>query len=294
MNHNQICTRHFGPLDPCSLNNHFSQYPTGCISAGPPGPPNPPNPPGLGGFPGPPGPPSPPGAPGQAQSGASIYIGRPPRTGATQRVEVVCSENCSFVCDRDDVLYHFPAARRHPFGRTLHVKQYLAPRRRTLAAAQAARHVFRALDVYRRQGVALRLFARARDMLERSHDAARAYAEACGLFGGVCALLDPEQGLGASEELLAQTDEFVVELAGLWDPACDGPAALAHLLNAYAHVFRPSTAGRLATLRAVWAQIPAALKAAMVASLFSHPAAAHRTTAGNNPLVRTLRDLGLV
>ena len=38
----------------------------------------------------------------------------------------------------------------------------------------------------------------------------------------------------------------------------------------------------------------AALKAAMVSSLLSPPAAARRVTAGDNPLVRTLRVLGFV
>lgn len=312
MNGHPIYIRNHGPLIPYSLADQFNPYPTNYI---PPGPPGPPNPPGFGGFPGTPGPlglPGPPGLPGlpaapeQAQQFFGIPV-HPAPTDATQRVEVVCSTGCSFVCDRADVLYHFPSTRRHPFGRALHVRQYVARTAATTATAAAARHVFGALAAYRRQGGTplLRLFAPVRDGLAAaaaggggsgsggSPDAARAYAEACGLFGGVCALLDPERGLGASAELLGQLDAFVVELARLWDPAREPPDALTGLLNAYARVFRPSGPARLATLRAVWEQVPAALKAALVASLF---AAGNNDNSNNNnnPLVRTLRDLGLI
>lgn len=150
-----------------------------------------------------------------------------------------------FHCDRDDLLVHFPALREEPFGRRLRILDYIrvdgqhsghghghgpqqfcddddAEAAATTATAAMVVHVlphlFRGLERHRVAGEPFELFERADDMLERTADGPRGFAAAARFFVGACCALAADGGLGCSEALLDQVDEFVVGLLEMREP----------------------------------------------------------------------------
>ncbi|KAK8033763.1 hypothetical protein PG991_003161 [Apiospora marii] len=278
-------------------NNFFGNPPPGGPPISPPGQPAivlPGQPPA--------GPPPPPAYPyyyqGGGGGGGFYYVAAaraaPPRRPAARwqdrPVEVVLSNELVFHCNRADITYHLPGTRQDPFGRRLYPASYLAPANRTPIAEEGLRHLFRSLELYRLQSQPVRLFDRAADLLDRADDARKAYSEACRLFCGLCAALDKEWGLGCSDELLLQFDEFVVVLMQGYDPACDRPRVLVDLLNSYSQVFHPGDARHVQALRRAWRALPLYARSGMAASLWGRTATAPRTSS-RAAFVRMLRDM---
>ncbi|KAK8128908.1 hypothetical protein PG984_010016 [Apiospora sp. TS-2023a] len=205
-------------------------------------------------------------------------------------VEVVLSNKLVFHCNREDIIHHLPATRQDPFGRRLYPSAYLAPANRTPIAEEGLRHLFRSLELYRLQNYPVRLFDRAADLLDRGDDARKAYAEACRIFCGLCAALDKEWGLGCSDDLLSQFDEFLVVLMQGYDPAFNHPQVLVDVMNSYSQVFNPMNPRHVTALRAAWRSIPLYAQSAMAASLWGRTATAPRTSS-RAAFVRILRDM---
>ncbi|KAK8867451.1 hypothetical protein PGQ11_006029 [Apiospora arundinis] len=207
-------------------------------------------------------------------------------------VEVVLPNNVLFHCYRDDILFHFPAMRQDPFGRRLYPTTYLARQNNTLVAHEGLENIFRLFEQWRLRGTPVRLFDRAADLLDRSNNARQAYCEACRAFIGACAALDKEWGLGCSDDLLRQVDEFVLILMQGYDPAYNSPAVLVGLINAYSQVFQPSTPRHVQTVRSVWRALPLYARSAVAASLWGRTAAAPKTSS-RSAFMRILRDMSL-
>ncbi|KAK8119835.1 uncharacterized protein PG998_004461 [Apiospora kogelbergensis] len=208
-------------------------------------------------------------------------------------VEVVLPDNVVFHCYREDILFHFPATRQDPFGRRLYPTTYLARPNNSPVAHAGLRLIFRLFEQWRLRGTPVRLFDRVADLLDRSADARRAYYDACRAFIGVCAALDKEWGLGCSDELLRQVDEFVLVLMQGYDPAYNSPAVLVGLINAYSQVFQPSTPRHVQTVRAVWRALPLYARSATAADLWGRTAAAPKTSS-RSAFMRILRDMSLM
>jgi hypothetical protein len=153
-------------------------------------------------------------------------------------VEVHCGPNTYYHCNRDDLLYHFPALRQEPFGRKLHPMQYVRPDNQRESPAVALAHIFRGLEAYRNTGQPLDIFARADDLLERTSDSRRGFLDVYKFFIGVCVACAKEGGLGCSEEILRQVDDFAVGLAELWEESLP-PLVIRNVVLAYSLVFRP-------------------------------------------------------
>lgn len=207
-------------------------------------------------------------------------------------IEVVLSNKLVFHCNREDIIHHLPATRQDPFGRRLYPSAYLAPANRTPIAEEGLRHLFRSLELYRLQQYPVRLFDRAADLLDRGDDARKAYMDACQLFCGLCAALCKEWGLGCSDALLLQFDEFVVVLMQGYDPAYNHPRVLVDLMNSYSQVFHPGIPRHVAALRTAWRALPLYARSAMAASLWGRTAAAPRTSS-RVAFVRILRDMSI-
>ncbi|KAK8043082.1 hypothetical protein PG994_013565 [Apiospora phragmitis] len=222
------------------------------------------------------------------------YGGAPARPARWQDrpIEVALPNSLVFHCNRADILFHLPATRQEPFGRRLYPYAYLAPANRTPAAEDGLRHLFRQLEQYRLQAIPVRLFDRAADLLDRADCARAGYYAASRLFVGLCAVLDKEWGLGCSDALLNQIDEFALFLMEGYDAAFNQPRVLVDLLNAYSQVFQPSTPRHLQTVRAVWRALPLFARSMVAQSLWGRTATAPKTSS-RSAFVRILRDMSL-
>ncbi|KAK8081032.1 hypothetical protein PG997_008850 [Apiospora hydei] len=207
-------------------------------------------------------------------------------------VEVVISNKIIFHCNRQDILFHFPATRQDPFGRRLYPQSYLAPPNRTPASQEGLRDIFQQFEQFRLTDAPVRLFDRAADLLDRGDDARVAYYEACKIFVGICTALDKEWGLGASDDLLRQIDEFVLVLMEGYDAAWNSPKLLVDLLNTYSQVFQPSSLRHVQTVRGVWRAVPLYARSLVAQSMWGRTALAPKTSS-RSAFVRILRDMSL-
>ncbi|ORY59547.1 uncharacterized protein BCR38DRAFT_412558 [Pseudomassariella vexata] len=199
---------------------------------------------------------------------AGIQPTSPPPTNAPRRdrpVEVV-TDGGVFHCSRDDILYHLPNARYHSLGRHFFPKNFIATPNRAASTLDALRHIFRGLENYRNTGQPFELFERADSILDKAKDGRYGFAEAARFYIGVCNALDKECGLGCSDELLVQIDDFVVGLMEMVDNQVQ-PTYIREILFAYARVFQPSTPRHMETLRTLWGQIPDSLKPMLVGEI---------------------------
>jgi hypothetical protein len=211
-----------------------------------------------------------------------------------------------FHCDRDDLLRHFPALRQEPFGRKIWVLDYIRAGPSTAAVvAPVLPHLFRGLERHRVAGAPLELFERADDLLDRTTDSRRGFAAVARFFVGVCCALAKEGGLGCSEAILDQVDEFVVGLLEMREvplprPGGGGGGAATvddcccrDIVVAYSKVFQPSAPRHMDTLRRVWRLTPSRVRVRISAELVEMCASTVGTT---SPQVffRALRDLSLV
>ncbi|KAK8052373.1 hypothetical protein PG993_003758 [Apiospora rasikravindrae] len=233
-------------------------------------------------------------APAAAPAPAAVPAPKPriPARWQTRPVEVVVTNKDVFHCNRQDILFHFPATRQDPFGRRLYPHSYLAPPNRTPASEEGLKDIFRCFEDFRLRNVPVRLFDRAADILDRGDNARQAYYEACTVFVGICTALDKEWGLGASDDLLQQIDEFVMVLMEGYDAAWNSPRLLVDLLNTYSQVFQPSSLRHVQTVRGIWRAVPSYARSAVAQSMWGRTATAPKTSS-RSAFVRILRDMSL-
>ncbi|KAI0022473.1 hypothetical protein F4780DRAFT_777538 [Xylariomycetidae sp. FL0641] len=191
-------------------------------------------------------------------------------------------------CDRGDILEHLPNTRRTPFGRDL--RPHLARENENLHSLQALHVIFRGLEAFRATGAPLYLFERAREVLYRDDRAV--YGRVVQFFVGACLALDAEYGLGCSEELLQQMDEFVLDLVEAHPEGFFDQGRITALFRAYSKVFRPTTPRHLDTLRKLCNLVPALPRALLMADLAR---SVERSSQRSNvaSMFRAMRDLGL-
>jgi hypothetical protein len=141
----------------------------------------------------------------------------------------------------------------------------------------------------------LELFDRANDMLDRSGDSRRACHDVSMFFCNMCGILAKDGGLGCSEEILGQVDEFVVGLLEMFDPECLFPGLLyRNIVVSYSKVFRPSTAGHMETLGHVWNLVPLDIKARISTELVQIATNAASGAASPQIFFQALQDLSLL
>ena len=193
-----------------------------------------------------------------------------------------------YLCDRADLLEPLPNIRHRLAGGVLHVDQFITWWNRSEYSEEALHHIFRSFQLRRTSGLSVDIFERARDLLQHHHhnsssghghghnssrsggaseSSGSSYEIAFDVFVGVCQALDAEGGLGCSEDLLGQVEEFALELKrrghfGPWN--CH---TLVSLFAAYAKVFRPSTPRHMHALRALWRGLDIQLKAMLMDDL---------------------------
>ncbi|KAH9889606.1 hypothetical protein F4778DRAFT_383930 [Xylariomycetidae sp. FL2044] len=168
-------------------------------------------------------------------------------------VVVTVGPNIRHLCNRTDILEHLPNTRSTPFGRRLNSEDFIPPRHRRLCR-RALSHIFDGLAEYRRSGTPLYVFEKTRDLL--IHDHHKPFAEALDMFVGVCNALDSEYGLGCSDALLQQVDEFAIDLMHAHSTGFFNPLRLMAFFRSYSKVFQPTTPRHLDTLRTLWHSVP--------------------------------------
>ncbi|KAI0131775.1 hypothetical protein BJ170DRAFT_591759 [Xylariales sp. AK1849] len=151
------------------------------------------------------------------------------------------------------------ATRQDPFGALFWPVQYIAPQNRTWMTAEAVKHIFRGLETYRTNGQPFELFERADDMLEKSSRSDVGFKQ--------------DGGLGCSDELLQQIDDFAIGLMELWHH----PKSAYEILVSYSRVFQPSTPHHMDTLRKIWNSVPNMLKPKLAHDLMVHGSRPPRT-----------------
>lgn len=236
-------------------------------------------------------------------------------------VEVQLPRGAIYLCDRQDLLAHFPNIRHRLTGRVLRVEDYIAGSNRTPLAEDALHHVFRAFELRRVAGLSVDLFERARDLLRSGvirgggggsgsgsgrNDRGRGgggsggnggrdefFGSAFDLFVGTCQALDSEGGLGCSSDLLAQVGEFALELKGATDFGPWNYHTLEGLFAAYSKVFQPSAPRHMATLRRLWRAVDLDLKARLMAEL-SRELAFHPQRSNAHVMFRALSDMNML
>ncbi|RYP37039.1 hypothetical protein DL767_003102 [Monosporascus sp. MG133] len=137
------------------------------------------------------------------------------------------------------------------------------------------------------------LFERARNHLHNSRNVDEFLVHAVNAFIGVCEALDSEGGLGCSDDLLGQIDEFVVELK---EEAHFGPwnyRALEGLFAAYSKVFQPNMPRHMYTLRALWGAIDIKLRARLMTEL-SKELDRHSQRSNIQAMYRALSDMNMI
>ncbi|KAK7740009.1 hypothetical protein SLS62_011152 [Diatrype stigma] len=226
-------------------------------------------------------------------------------------IEVQLPRGAIYLCDRQDLLAHFPNIRHRLTGRVLRVEDYIAGWNRTPLAEDALHHVFRAFELRRVAGLSVDLFERARDLLRsggiRGGGGSDIRGRRCGggggrdeffgsafdLFVGTCQALDSEGGLGCSSDLLAQVGEFALELKGAADFGPWNYHTFEGLFAAYSKVFRPSAPAHMATLRRLWRAVDLDLKARLMAEL-SRELARHPQRSNAHVMYRALSDMDML
>ena len=172
-----------------------------------------------------------------------------------------------YLCDRADLLEHFPNIRHRMSGGVLYVEHFITRWNRSQFSQEALHHIFRSFQLRRTSGLTVDIFERARDLLHSGHSGEEFYEIAFDIFVGVCHALDAEGGLGCSEDLLAQVEEFALELKGRGNFGPWNCHTLVSLFAAYSKVFRPTTPRHMDALRALWRSTDIQLKAMLMADL---------------------------
>ncbi|KAI3320171.1 hypothetical protein HD806DRAFT_249356 [Xylariaceae sp. AK1471] len=195
----------------------------------------------------------------------------------------------NYVCNRADILQHLPNTRLTPFGRTFH--PHIAREHWRQPVLEAFHALFHGLERYRSTGTPVYLFESARDWLYQEN--ARCFEKCFYFFIGVCTGLDSELGLGCSDELLQQIDEFAIDLMYSHELGFfTGNRRLLDFFMAYSKVFQPTTQRHVDTLRELYDSVPGFVRGHLVmhltAMLDLRP---QRSNA--NAMFRTMRDLGM-
>ncbi|KAI8631899.1 hypothetical protein F5Y19DRAFT_378637 [Xylariaceae sp. FL1651] len=194
-----------------------------------------------------------------------------------------------YVCNRADILEHLPNTRHTPFGRTFQPR--IARQHQSQSTLDALHALFHGFERYRATGTPYYLFESARDWLY--HEPTLGFQGCFNFFIGVCTALDSELGLGCSDELLQQIDEFAVDLMYSHEIGFfAGNRRILDFFIAYSKVFQPTTQRHLDTLRELYNLIPGQLRARLVVHLTAMlDAMPQRSNA--NAMFRTMRDLGM-
>ncbi|KAI1485256.1 hypothetical protein F5X96DRAFT_660835 [Biscogniauxia mediterranea] len=204
-------------------------------------------------------------------------------------VMVVLEKGGVYLCSRADILQHLPNTRQNPFGRTL--SPNIGPENETESALDALHSIFRGLEMYRMTGTPLYLFERARAFLQRDIEAC--YQSAFDFFLGVCAALDSEHGLGCSDELLQQIDEFALDLMDSHDlDFFDKPEHLMVFFISYSKVFQPTTPRHLETLRTLYNSIPVFHRSRLMEGI-SRALQNNPRRSNVHAMFRAMRDMGM-
>ncbi|KAI5923557.1 hypothetical protein F4810DRAFT_667921 [Camillea tinctor] len=145
--------------------------------------------------------------------------------------------------------------------------------------------------MYRMTGTPLYLFERARAFLQRDIEAC--YQSAFDFFIGVCAALDSEHGLGCSDELLQQIDEFALDLMDSHDlDFFDKPEHLMVFFISYSKVFQPTTPRHLETLRTLYNSIPVFHRSRLMEGI-SRALQNNPRRSNVHAMFRAMRDMGM-
>ncbi|RYP53342.1 hypothetical protein DL768_001699 [Monosporascus sp. mg162] len=184
-------------------------------------------------------------------------------------------------------------SRHRLVGRMLQVGDLIARPNRTALVVDALPHIFRGFELHRTTGLKVDLFERARNHLHNARNVDEFLVHAVNAFIGVCEALDSEGGLGCSNDLLGQINEFVVELKeevhfGPWNYR-----ALEGLFAAYSKVFQPSTPRHMYTLRALWGAIDIKLRARLMTEL-SRELDRHSQRSNVQAMYRALSDMNMI
>ncbi|KAH6660981.1 hypothetical protein BKA67DRAFT_667946 [Truncatella angustata] len=103
------------------------------------------------------------------------------------------------------------------------------------------------------------------------------------------------RGLGCSEEILDQINEFVVGMLEMFEPECPTPELLyRNIVVSYSKVFQPNTDSHLETLRQVWNLVPMEIKVMILTELVQ---IANSTASGaSSPQIffKTLKELSVL
>ena len=158
-----------------------------------------------------------------------------------------------YLCDRKDLLDHLPNIRHQLTGSALNVEDFIAGSNRTEHTHEALHHIFRSFQLRRTSGLAVDVFERARDLLRSTpRNGVVSFDTAFDVFLGTCAALDSEVGLGCSDDLFSQVEEFALELKTAADFGPWNYHALVEFFEAYSMVFQPSTPRHMDALRELW------------------------------------------
>ncbi|KAI1497847.1 hypothetical protein F5X99DRAFT_395362 [Biscogniauxia marginata] len=204
-------------------------------------------------------------------------------------VTVILERGGVYLCNRADILQQLPNTRQHPFGRTLYPN--IGPDNETDSALDALHYIFRGLEMYRMTGTSMYLFERAQAFLYRDNEAC--YQSAFDFFLGVCAALDSEHGLGCSDELLQQIDEFAMDLMDAHE--LDFFNRAEHLMVffiSYSKVFQPTTPRHLDTLRALYNSVPVFHRARLMEGI-SRALQNNPRRSNVHTMFRAMRDMGM-
>ncbi|RYP52799.1 hypothetical protein DL770_011010 [Monosporascus sp. CRB-9-2] len=208
-------------------------------------------------------------------------------------IEVQLPQGLAYVCNRADLLEHLPNIRHRLVGCVLRVGDLIARPNRTALVVDALPHIFRGFELHRTTGLKVDLFERARNHLHNGRNVDEFLVQAVNAFIGVCEALDSEGGLGCSDDLLGQIDEFVVELK---EEAHFGPwnyRALEGLFAAYSKVFQPNMPRHMYTLRALWGAIDIRLRARLMTEL-SRELDRHSQRSNIQAMYRALSDINML
>ncbi|KAI1266973.1 hypothetical protein F5Y18DRAFT_425529 [Xylariaceae sp. FL1019] len=193
-----------------------------------------------------------------------------------------------YLCNRADIMEHLPNTRTTPFGRTfcpIIAYQNMGP-----SAFEALAALFSGLERYRATGCQLYLFENARHWL--FYENSRAFPQCYEFFIGACNALDSEYGLGCSDALLQQIDEFAIDLMYSHDFGQFNRPRLVTFFMAYSKVFQPSTQRHMDTLRELYNSVPVQIRSALVAQLAGYLDA--RSQRSNpNVMFRAMRDMSM-
>lgn len=213
---------------------------------------HPPFPAGRGWWHGPPPPlvqPAPASEPTRTEPEPPIEVRLPDEGEKKHRTEPV------YLCDRKDLLDHLPNIRHRLTGSVLHAAEFIVGWNRSAYSQEALHHIFRSFQLRRTSGLSVDIFERARDLLQSGRNGEESFETAFGLFLGTCDALDAEGGLGCSEDLLSQVEEFALELQARADFGPWNYHSLIEFFMAYSKVFRPSTPRHMDALRALWRSV---------------------------------------